>query len=607
MYLRLIIAMNNLKELDKIIDNPKNYAAIYARISGTKDNNSISSQIQLATNALKEKNLLIYNTYIDFDSAKKLSPTKRKGLSKLLADAKSGCFKTVIIYRLDRLVRRYEDWLEIKNIFSRLGIDLIYSDEAQSIPRDSSQGEFFENLMVMVAEMEPDTISHRASNGRIFRRKQGAYSCGVNIPFGYIREERDESDSSKASKSIFIEEPIKLAFIKYMYLEFNNLIIKEKTSINADKAGFAFIYDSLEKAINYIEIHINKGEIPLVSFNKNSPIYELCSSINKFLKMESTEFIIKNINMVKFHYLVNSQTNKKRSTNNIAACLKNSIYSGYMLEDSKHPFKGLKYTTDTNENTLYYERLDENAFVKTNNLNGIIPYSIFKTVYSYLTYIGLGRIDRTPDFLLKDSLKCSCNKKLLLVHNNYLHCGNSDCTAFLKKDLLEFIVSEIVKDCLSNSQTSVKKFLKSLDRKTQLDTSNINSLKKKKFEAVANYINSKDNSFIDYIYDKKASIDSYTSLCTQYREKISHINTLFEKISSFKESYDVKQSNNINDISTLVNKITDHILSNEDIFIPIFSEIIKEVKVTLNNDSSSEKGHIKIKYEFTAEKTSNLH
>ena len=70
MYLRLIIVMNNLKELDKIIDNPKNYAAIYARISGTKDNNSISSQIQLATNALKEKNLLIYNTYIDFDSAK---------------------------------------------------------------------------------------------------------------------------------------------------------------------------------------------------------------------------------------------------------------------------------------------------------------------------------------------------------------------------------------------------------------------------------------------------------------------------------------------------------------------------------------------------------
>ena len=109
------------------------------------------------------------------------------------------------------------------------------------------------------------------------------------------------------------------------------------------------------------------------------------------------------------------------------------------------------------------------------------------------------------------------------------------------------------------------------------------------------------------VYDKKASIDSYTSLCTQYREKIAHINTLFEKINSFKESYAVKPSNDINNLPTVINKITDYILSNEDIFIPIFSEIIKEVKVKLNNDSNSEKGNIKIKYEFTAEKTSNLY
>ena len=195
--------MNNLNILDKVIDTPKNYAAIYARISGTKDNNSISSQIQLATAALNKKNLLIYDVYTDFDSAKKLPPTKRKGLSKLLIDAKAGCFKTVIIYRLDRLVRKYKDWLEIKNTFSKLGITLIYSDESQSFPLNSSQGEFFQNLMVMVAEMEPDTINQRASKGREVRRKQGAYSCGTNTPFGYIREERSECDSKRISKSIF--------------------------------------------------------------------------------------------------------------------------------------------------------------------------------------------------------------------------------------------------------------------------------------------------------------------------------------------------------------------------------------------------------------------
>ncbi|WP_288221643.1 recombinase family protein [uncultured Clostridium sp.] len=599
--------MNNLKALDNIIDTPKNYAAIYARISGTRDNNSISSQIQLATNALKEKNLLIYSVYTDFDSAKKLSPTKRKGLSKLLADAKAGCFKTVIIYRLDRLVRRYKDWLEIKNTFSKLGINLIYSDESQSLPRNSSQGEFFENLMVMVAEMEPDTINQRASNGRKFRRTQGAYSCGTNTPFGYLREERDESDSSKASKSIFNQEPIKLAFVKYMYLEFNSLIIQEKKSINTNKASITFIYNALEKAINYIEKHINEGEIPVHSLDKNTPIYELCSTINKYLKRKSHDFVLEGIKLVKFHYLINSKTNKKRNTNNITTCLKNSTYAGYMLEDSKHPFKGLKYITDSNETILYDERLDEKAFIKTNNLNGVIPYTIFKTVYSYLTYESLGRIDRTPDFLLKGALRCSCNKKLLLVDDIYLHCGNSKCTGFFKKDLLVFIVNEIIKDCLSNSNTTIKKFLKSLNKKTQLDTSNINSLKKKKFEAVANYINSKDESFINYIYDKKVSIDSYTGLCTQYRQKISHIDTLFEKIKFSKEYYDLYQIKDISTLYTVINKITDYILANEDIFISIFSEIIKEVKVKLNNDSSNAKGNIKIKYEFTAEKASSIH
>lgn len=601
--------MNNSNILDTVIYNSKNYAAIYARISGLKDNNSISSQVQLATAALKEKNLLIYDVYTDFDSAKKLSPTKRKGLAKLLTDAKAGCFKTVIIYRLDRLVRKYKDWLEIKNTFSRLGINLIYSDESQAFPINSSQGEFFENLMVMVAEMEPDTINQRASKGRLIRRKQGAYSCGTNVPFGYIREERNESDSKKISKSIFHKEPIKLAFIKFIFLEFNDLIIKEKKYVSEDdKATITSVYNSLEIAISYIEKYINSGNIPVDSIDKNSSLYELCSNINSYLKSYSFEYIINDINAVKYHYLINKETNTKRNTNNISICLKNNIYAGYMLEDSKHPCKGLKYTTDDDGTLLYKERLDDTAFIKINNLTGVIPYSIFKTVYSYLTYESLGRIDRTPNFLLKGALKCSCNKKLKLIDEHYLHCGNSKCTAFLKRDLLGFIINEIVKDCLSTSDTTIKKFLKTIDRKTELDTSNINSLKKKKFEAVAGYINSKDDSFIDCIYDKKASIDSYISLCTQYREKVQCINTLFQEINTSKEHYKIQEKSSDNDIlSTISNKITDYIMNNEERFIPIFSEIIKDVKVKLKNGSSDGKGNIKIKYEFTAEKDSNLH
>ena len=599
--------MSNVQSHSAIVNNPKNFAAVYARISGKKDNNSINAQIELATTALNKNNLIVYDTYTDFDSAKKLSPTKRKGLSKLLADAKAGCFKTVIIYRLDRLVRNYKDWLEIKTLFSKLNITLIYSDNTQSFALNSPQGEFFENLMVMVAEMEPDTIKLRASNGRKVRRLNGAYSSGVESPFGYTREIRAESDSNKDSKSIFIKEPVKLAFVKYIYSEFYNLINKDEKSLNTNSLTIiSLISTKLKDSIDFIEKNISRNSIPLLSLSTTSPLYELYTTINQYLLEDTANSVSKAVAAVKYHYLIDKESNKKRNTNNINNSLKMPIYAGYMLEDSNHPFKGLKYNSSDSDNVIYYENLDEEAFIKTNNISGVIPFEIFKAVYSYITYDNLGRIDRTPDFLLKNILKCSCNKKLRLVDDSHLHCGNNSCTSFLKIDLLTTIVSEIVSDCLSNSDTTLDNFLKSIKRRIDINTLNINSYRKKKFEAVANYINFKDDYSIDAIYNSTSSIDSYLSLSTQCRQKIDSINTLSKEINTLNTKY--TNSNNDSVILSNINsKITDYILSNEEKFIPIFSEIIKEVKVILKNDCANKKGNIKITYEFKPEKHSNLH
>ena len=407
-----MIPMNNFKELEKVIDNPKNYAAIYARISGKIDNNSISAQIQLATEALKNRNLLVYDVYKDLDSAKKLSPTERKGLSKLLTDAKAGCFKTVIIYRLDRLVRKYKDWLEIKNTFSKLGINLIYSDESQSFSSNSAQGSFFENLMVMVAEMEPDTISQRASKGRIFRRKQGAYSSGAKVLFGYVKSKRALSDNSK---SIFINEPVKLAFVKFLYREFNELISKENSTSIIIPKKLSLLSSILDNTIDFIFNNIHKSELPLSQFENDASIYELFSTLNKLRHNTTQESILKDINEVKYHYLFNNETQEKRNTNNLGSCLRNSVYAGYMLEDANNASKGIKYDLDEKDEIKYYKKLDNEAFTKITNLNGIIPYNIFESVYSYLTYMDLIKIDRSANFVLNGTLKCTCNKNLLIV------------------------------------------------------------------------------------------------------------------------------------------------------------------------------------------------
>ena len=605
--------MLNSKMFNKVTKNPKNYAAIYARISGTRDNNSISAQVQLANDALDKKNLLVYDVYTDHVSGKTTSPHKRKGFGKLLLDAKAGCFKTLIIYRLDRLVRNYKDWIEIKTTLTKLGIELIYSDESQSFPLNSSQGEFFQNLTVMIAEMEPDTISLRASNGRIFRREQGAYSCGKNIPFGYLRESRNELDSEKISKSLFIQEPIKLAFIKYMFLEFNSLILEEKLcSTNNTKASIPNVYSSLENAINYIEAHSDFDKIPIPSNLNNTSLCSLYEEINEFIKSKGSKYVFDEIKLVKSHYVINDNTDKKKNMTNIVTCLKNNTYAGYMLKDSKHLCKGLIYLKDSKGNTIkdngnnpiYEELLDESSFIKTSNLEGIVPYDTFKNVYAYLIYEELGKIDRTPNFLLKGKLKCSCNKKLKLIDSNYLHCGDSNCSGFIKNDLLKFIVGQIVKDCLSEDTTIIKVFLNKLNRKIEINTQNIRYHKQNKFDAVANYLNSQDESFIDLIHTKNNSISSYTQLCSQYRSKISNINTLLDEVSALSNS----NSNKINsDLSNSINNISNYILTSEDLFISIFAEIIKEIKVKLNNESSKTKGTLNIKYEFTPEKTRNIY
>lgn len=594
--------LNNLNTINKGITNPKNYAAIYARISGTRDNNSISAQVQLANNALDEKKLLVYDVYTDHISGKTTPPHKRKGFGKLLLDARAGCFKTLIIYRLDRLVRNYKDWIEIKTTLTKLGIELICSDENQFFSINSSQGEFFQNLTVMIAEMEPDTINLRASNGRKFRREQGAYSCGSNVPFGYLRESRDELDSEKISKSSFIQEPIKLAFIKFMFLEFYRLILEEKSSPN-NKATISAVYDNLESAINYIETYNDYDEIPFSSDLTNSSLCFLYKAINGFIKSKGSKLVSDEINEVKSHYLVSSRTLKKRNTNNILTCLKNNTYAGRMLKDSNHPYKGLMHTNDIESNSVYEELIDENSFIETNNLVGIIPYNVFKIVYSYLIYEELGKIDNTPEFLLKGRLKCSCNKKLKAIDDIYLHCGNSKCPAFIKNDLLKFIVGEIINDCLSKDKTTIKTFLNKLNRKVEINTQNIRYHKLNKFDAVANYLNSKDDTFIDLIYTKNNSIDSYTKLCTQYRKKISSITILFNEVIGSSEG----NSNEINsNFSNYSIKIVDYILTSEELFIPIFSEIIKEIKVKINNEHSKPKGTLEIEYEFTTEKASNI-
>lgn len=592
--------------INKIINNPKNFAAIYARISSTKENNSINAQIELAKETLSKRSLLVYGVYTDHVSGRKTPPHLRSGFGKLLEDAKAGCFKTLIIYRLDRLVRNFDHWIQIKETLNKLDIEIIFSDESQAIPNNSPQSEFLQNLTVMVAEMEPDTINLRASTGRKIRRQEGAYNPARTPPFGYYRELRDSTEENRISKSIFIEEPIKLAFIKYMFIKFSLFIMEEKNDLTGNKkASIERLVNSSIKLITEIEINLKNNSTSLKkAINPFSAEYELYNCINKFIKLNSLEFISNELQQIKFHYLIDSKTLKKKNPSNINSTLRNSIYAEYMLLDSNNELKGL----EGNNTTDYKEEIDEDAFIKTNNLRGVIPYDVFKIVYSYLIYKDLGRIDRTPNFMLKNKLKCSCGKKLRLTNNYYLHCGNDKCIVFSKKELLELILSQIIDCTLSKSNNALKEFMNKITKKIEINNQNINYHKTNKFQAVADYLNSNDSSYIDLIHKKNETINSYTKLCCEYRKELSYIIELYDEINNYNSK--LTDANDIDFISLSVQKskrkIIDYIFNNEELFTPILNEIIKEIQVITDENTTTFKGEVKLKYEFTPQKDSHL-
>lgn len=167
---------------------PQEYAAIYARKSTKADNNSIKAQKLLAMDIIKKEGLLLYNDYFDVESATKYEPIHRIGFKELMHDAMEGNFKTLVVFRRDRLARKAEHLVEIKKFFKKYDIRIIYSNEGEFQPDDSYISNFIENIIMAVDELEPRILAERIESGKLKQRELGVYSSGGNIPFGYARE-----------------------------------------------------------------------------------------------------------------------------------------------------------------------------------------------------------------------------------------------------------------------------------------------------------------------------------------------------------------------------------------------------------------------------------
>lgn len=591
--------MEQIKIENKILNNPENYAAIYARISSKKDNNSIEAQISKAKIALNNENLLLYAVYTDHISGRTVSPPDREGFGKLLADAKAGCFKTIVVYKHDRIARSLNHWISLKSQLKKLGIKIIFSDDTEYTSDNSLQGDFIENLLVMVAELEPNNINERVSYGREQRRSEGIYNSANHIPFGYDRKNTNSKDTSKG-KSYYEIKPLETIFIQHLFSEANDVLGKKDIQIEKIK-------ETLSKVINkFLEINLlTTLNSELKSFAENIKtkimkhsaketfLQNIIEALCTYLKEKSIDDIKTELKVIQKHF---------SNTGNLQNILSNPIYAGYMLLNSKEEHQGIIIKDKK------IPILNEQSFVRIRNVAAIIDKKTFSNVYSFMLMPQILK-GKEPNYLFKGKLKCgNCNVYLHFT-DGLLQCTNAGkrtgCKAFGKNNLIEAILNIILDDAFNNSNEGFNKFRDTIDDNLKYLRNDLENLRKTKMILLKEYLKNKDKRCIEAVNTNQDEINFILHKIANYEYEIDNINKLQKLLKHYNKS-DIKSKKSNLDISKIKSTIISYIISNQDYFNSIFDKLIKEIKVKPIEQKNDFKCRFTVKYEFKYNKPGDI-
>lgn len=214
--------------------NSSHYCAIYARRSIKIDKQNIETQLSTCRDKANELNLLIFNEYTDFESATKYEPLCRSGFKELVYDMKNNKFKTLIVYKRDRLARKLIHFKEIKALCQKYNVKIIYAaNDEIYIDENSPMSSFIENILLAFAEIEPQNIKLRTKDGINKNRSSGIYSSTRAVPKGYIKE--GKAKTAKFFPDNDISNNIFDLFTTVSTYAFNKNILKDYTNkINDD-------------------------------------------------------------------------------------------------------------------------------------------------------------------------------------------------------------------------------------------------------------------------------------------------------------------------------------------------------------------------------------
>jgi DNA invertase Pin-like site-specific DNA recombinase len=143
-------------------------AAVYARVS-TLIGQSVEMQLRDLHELAKRRGLQIVIEYLDEGVSG--SKASRPALDALLADAKKGKFRTLLIWKLDRLGRSLAHLVRLLEDFNACGVELVSFSEGLDFT--TSTGKLMFQMISAFAEFERDCIRERVRAGLRNARAKG--------------------------------------------------------------------------------------------------------------------------------------------------------------------------------------------------------------------------------------------------------------------------------------------------------------------------------------------------------------------------------------------------------------------------------------------------
>lgn len=192
-------------------------AVIYARFSSVGQNEqTIDGQIRVCREYAEREGLSVIGIY-DKDKAKSASKEteKRKDLHRMFADAETGAFQYIIVYKMDRFARNRNESRIFKSELAKHGVRVLSATENIT---DDEGGELYEMFLEWNDEKYSQRLSKRIRDGLITSLENGTYT-GTKIIYGYKLIDTDRRGKKGTIHKVAIDEE-QAAVVRFVFEEY---------------------------------------------------------------------------------------------------------------------------------------------------------------------------------------------------------------------------------------------------------------------------------------------------------------------------------------------------------------------------------------------------